>query len=445
MALSRHIDLAYADAYEAARPGLPGSDLPWLGKLRAEALARFREEGLPTQRVEAWKYTNLQPLAKAGFAPSQGAEGSLPAHLADALILPQDAQAHKLVFMNGRFRPELSELGPLPAGVTLMSLAEALAGRAELVEPHLGRIAAPNGHALISLNTAFMGDGLLLHVPDGTALERPVHVIFAGLDEARPAAFHPRLLLVIGAGGQATVMESHAGAEGARYWSNPVAEIAIGRDATLHHYKVQAESTSAMHLASTKARLAQGGRYDSYVMSLGARLSRNEIEVVFAGAGGECRLNGGYMMGGRQHVDNTTLIDHAEPHCTSREVYKGVLDERSRGVFQGKIVVRAGAQKTDGHMLSKTLLLSDEAEIDSKPELEIYADDVKCGHGATAGEIEEDALFYLRARGIDREAARNMLIEAFLQEIVDEIDYAPARILLHGQVSGWLEARNRSR
>jgi len=444
MTTSHHMALPYAERFAALAPSLPGAGLPWLTALRQDAIARLDAHGLPTPRVEDWKYTNLNPLAGSDFSPAGDIVRTWPKGLSADLILPKDAEAHKLVFLNGRYDAALSHIGALPAGVTLTTLGVALAQQPALIEAHLGRVAALNGHAMVSLNTAFMGDGLVLVVPDGVAVEAPLHLVSAGLDDPTPAAFHPRILVVAGAGSQLTLMESHIGPAGARYWTNPVTEISVGRDAVVHHYKVQADSNAAIHLAWSRARLAAGARYESFVMSLGARLSRNEINVVFDGEGGQCRLNGGYMADGTQHVDNTTLIDHAQPNCSSREIYKGVLDGKARGVFQGRIVVHRDAQKSDGHMLNKALLLSDRAEIDAKPELEIYADDVKCGHGATAGEIDDDALFYLRARGIGDEAARNLLIEAFLQEVVDEITYAPARILLNGRVSRWLETRTRT-
>jgi Fe-S cluster assembly protein SufD len=256
-----------------------------------------------------------------------------------------------------------------------------------------------------------------------------------------PLAFHPRVLILAGRNSHATVVESHVGLGDRPYFSNLVSEVTLREGAVLGHYKLQNEQPGAFHLAATQVRLDSRSTYDGFVLSLGARLSRNEIRAHLGGGEIECRLNGAYAVAGDQHVDNTTFIDHAAPGSRSREVYKGVLDETARGVFQGKILVRPHAQKTDGHQLNRALLLSRGAEVDSKPELEIYADDVKCSHGAAIGEIDEDQLFYLRARGIDRMTARAILVEAFLGEVLDEIRLDAAREAYRGLLAGWLAAR----
>ena len=435
MARDRYIAFPYADRFAAVQAGLPGGALPWLADMRADAIRRVRDDGLPTQRIEAWKYTNLNALVKGDYSPA--AETPSSAAPRDGL-LAWDADAHRLVFANGRFQSSLSEIGALPDGVVLRPLSETLADEAELVEAHLGHLAAANGNALVSLNTAFWGDGLVLHLPRGARLDQPVHAIFLGDGAAGATAFHPRLLVVAEESSEAVLIESHIGS--GDYWSNPLAEITLGRNARLAHYKLQDEAREATHLSHSRIALGRDSSYESFVMSAGARLSRNEISVVLDGEGAEARLLGGYMGTGDQHLDTSTLIEHAKPHGTSQELYKGALDGKARGVFQGKIAVLEDAQKTDAHMLNKTLMLSGEAEIDTKPELEIYADDVKCGHGATAGEIEEDALFYLRARGIGEDRARSMLTEAFLKDAVEQVRFAPVRDRLDSLVSGWLAA-----
>ncbi len=438
MAREHSIAFPYAERFGAVQAALPGGDLSWLAGLRTEAIARVRDSGLPTQRVEAWKYTSLNDLAKTEFAAADAGSTEVPASAERDSLLPWDAPAHRMVFVNGRFRAELSDLGAFPANAILRPLADAVTSDGAVVQQHLGDIAPVNGNAMVSLNTAFWSDGVLLSLPAGLRLERPVHLIFVGSAADAPVAFHPRILVVAGENSTATLLESHVGS--GRYWSNPVTEIAIGQNAELHHVKLQAEAREATHLAYLKARLARGSRYDNFALSVGARVARNEVTVTLDGEGAEAGLFGGYLAGHGQHLDTTTLIDHAKPHGTSRELYKGALDGKARAVFQGKIAVRKDAQKTDAHMLNKTLLLSTEAEIDTKPELEIYADDVKCGHGATAGEIEEDALFYLRARGIGEDQARRMLIEAFLKEIVEGVSFAPAHDRLERLVSDWLAA-----
>ena len=392
---------------------------PWLDALRAEARARFAESGLPTPRQESWKYTNLRPLEKLDFAPAAGDPVSI-----DSLpsLLPKGQAAQRLVFVNGRYRGDLSTEGELPAGVEVRSLGEVLANGAPELARELGQIAG-NGAAqpLLDLNTAMMSDGLLLRIGQGVRLDLPIEVIYLGAAPGAPQAYHPRSLIVMEPDSRAIVVEHHDGIGDGAYFANHACEVRVGDGAALRHYTVQAESNEAFHLSNLHAEVRAGGLYDSFVMARGARLSRREARVRLAAPGAECHVNGVYMLRGAQHCDNTTVIDHLAPETTTREVFRGVLDGRARGVFQGKIVVHPDAQKSDGHQLSKALLLSDTAEIDAKPELEIYADDVKCSHGATAGDIDHEALFYLRARGIPLEAARHMLVEAFLSETINSL------------------------
>lgn len=428
--------IAFADELEDIAARLPLRDLPWLAARRDAARARYAAHGLPTPREESWKYTSLNRLPRIGFtAATPAGEATVDSLPVGAAIA---AECHLAVLVNGRFRADLSDLDRLPAGVTAQGMADALAERPEALEPHLGRIAGESGSSLASLNTAQIADGLYLNLAEGVTLDRPLHLISVGAAGDRPAAFHPRLLVVAEPNSHACLLESHVGAGDGAYFSNGVVEIALGDGAMLQHYKLQNDHPAAWHIAATGVDLAKGAVYDSFVLQIGGRLARNEIAARIFGPHAECRLNGTYLLRGRQHVDNTTLIDHAAPNSTSHEVYKGVVDDQARGVFQGKILVRKDAQKTDGHQLNKALLLSPGAEIDSKPELEIYADDVKCGHGATAGELDDDALFYLRARGIDRETARGLLIEAFIGEAIDEISRPTMRNALRDIVAGWL-------
>jgi Fe-S cluster assembly protein SufD len=346
--------------------------------------------------------------------------------------------------VNGRFRADLSDLDGLPRGVRIAGLAEVLRDEPSVLEPLLGRIAIRADKPMAALNAAHLEDGLCVFVDEGVVLDKPLHIVSIGVtcgDD--PACFYPRLLVSVGQGGVATIIESHVG-EGA-YFSNIVAEIAVGVDAVLNHYKVQDESLEAYHIADTTVRLEDRSTYDGFVFQSGGLLARNEIHASLDGENIECRVNGAYLGAGKQHIDNTAFIDHMKPSSRSREVCKGVLDDESRAVFQGKILVRKDAQKTDGFQLNKALLLSRGAEIDSKPELEIYADDVKCSHGATVGELDADALFYLRARGIDEAAARNLLISAFVAEAVEEIQSMRVRDALSDLVRARLAARNEGR
>lgn len=427
----------YTEQFGAVRDGLPGAGLPWLAELRRAGLDRFAEAGWPTPRVEDWKYTNLKDLAALDTVPAtaNGTLAETPASLLPASLQPAGRPAHRLVFVDGAYRDDLSHLGALSEGVTLGSLAAALADDPASLEPHLGRVGSIEGRPLLALNTAFMGDGLLLRLADGAVLDAPVEVVFVATAGDATAALHPRLLIVAGRDSRATIVEHHLSAGGREYFSNTVAEIALAEGATLRHYKLQDEATDAWHIAATEVTVGAGAAYESFYLSLGGRLARNEIRVRLEGEGGRCLLGGAYLADGRQHTDATTVIEHLAPETKSREVYKGVVDGRARAVFQGRITVHEGAQRIEGHQLNRTLLLSDRAEIDIKPELEIFADDVKCSHGATAGEIDDDALFYLRSRGIPEDEARGILVSAFLDDVLDEITDEAVREALRIRVA----------
>ncbi len=437
--------LPFLEPYDRLKAGLPGATLSWLRDLRDQGRDRFAALGLPTVKNEAWKYTPLRALDKLAFRPAVATELDARFDLLPT-VRAEGTAGPRLVFVDGRFRAELSATAGLPAGVELLSLAEALLHQPDLAGEWLSRLAAADDLPLVALNTAFLADGPVLRVARGVAVEEPIELVFvsAGSDE-HPTVFHPRTLIVAEAESRAVVVEHHIGLGTGTTLANHVAEVFVGEGASLHHCKVQREHADAFHLSHTAARVAAGGHYDNFILTMGARLSRNEVRSTLDGAHAATHVSGAYMVRGAQHVDTTTLIDHARPDCTSREVYKGAIDDRARAVFQGKIIVRPGAQKTDGYQQNRALLLSDEAEIDAKPELEIYADDVKCSHGATAGELDEDALFYLRARGIDKESARGLLIGAFLAEALEEIAEAGIRDAFQGYVSHWLGARREGR
>jgi len=429
----------YVDQFRKVAETLPGAGLPWLEELRANGLDVFSRTGLPTPRNESWKYTNLRPLEKLTFRPASPGTAALPA--LDALPSVAPGTSHRLVFVNGHFCPGLSATGRLPGGVVLRSLAEALRDDPEMVAEHLGRTATLDTHPLLALNLAFLDDGAVLRLPRGAAVEDPIELVFLGSGGDLPIAWHPRLLVIAEDNAEATLVEHHVGLDGGVYFSNMAAELYLGQGARLRHYKIQREAETAFHLTTATTRLGRDACYDSFILNMGARLSRHEARSVLEGTGVTCRVSGAYAVRGQQHTDLTTLIDHAHPHGTSREVVKGVIDGQARAVFQGKIIVRPGAQKTDGHQLNRALLLSDQAEVDSKPELEIYADDVKCSHGATAGELDDDALFYLRARGVPLERARGLLVAAFLDEVLEEIGHDATRAHFLDRVQSWLGAR----
>lgn len=435
---------AFLAPLDQLRSGLPGAALSWVRDLREQGRERFAAIGLPNVRNETWRYTNLRDLGKLSFHPADSADSGTRFD-----VLPSvrtEGHGPRLVFVDGRFRAALSSTEGLPAGVELLSLAAAFASHADLIGEHLGRLAPADDRPLVALNSAFLADGPVLRVAAGVAVEEPIELVFvsagsSGAEGERPTSFHPRTLIVAEAGSRAVVVEHHIGCGTGTTLANHVAEVFVGEGATLHHYKAQRETTAAFHLSHTAATVAKDACYDNFILTLGARLSRNEVVSTLAGTDARTHVSGGYMVRGHQHADTTTLIDHAQPNGTSREVYKGVIDDTARAVFQGKIIVRPHAQKTDGHQLNRALLLSDTAEIDAKPELEIHADDVKCSHGCTAGELDDTALFYLRARGIDQETARGLLIGAFLAEAMEEIAEEPVRDAFQALVSGWLEEK----
>lgn len=428
---------SYVEQFEALKGELPGGGHEWLGELREAAMARFVTLGFPTRRSEAWKYTDLRPLQKVPFLPARGTDAAVSIDRMPAL-LPTDLRRYRLVFVNGGFRPELSNLSDLPSGVEVGSLGAALTKTPDEVAERIGKLGELDGMPMLALNTALMCDGLMLRVRAGVMPEGPIEAIFIGAPADTPVAYHPRNLLVLEPGSQATLVEHHVGIGAGPYFANGVTDIIAEERAHLRHYKVQAEGADAFHIATVRGSLGKDAVYDGFGLSLGARLSRNEMELRLDGPGAECRLNGAYLMRGQQHCDTTTVIEHREPHARCRETFKGVLDDRSRAVFQGRIVVHPGAQGTDAHQLSRTLLLSDRAEIDTKPELEIYADDVKCSHGATVGDLDHDAMFYLRSRGIAEAQARKVLIEAFLGEVLEEISAERIRDAFSARAAEWL-------
>jgi Fe-S cluster assembly protein SufD len=426
----------FVEHYGALEGRLPGAGLPWLTELRKEGLARFATLGLPTPRDESWKYTNLRPLEKVAFGTPNGEAVSI-----DRLpsLLPAGASENRLVFVNGYFRADLSHLKSLREGVAISSLTNGLEQFPDTLARHLGQIAAPGEQPLLALNTALSGDGLLLRLGRGAQVKTPIEVIFIGAATERALAYHPRNLIVLEPESQAVVIEHHVSLGSGSTFANSATEIDLGDGALLHHYKMQAEGPEAFHVSTVHARVGRDAHYDSFGMSLGSRLSRNEVSVRLEGQGANCHLNGAYMARDKQHCDNTTVIEHLVPQTSCREVFKGVLDDEARAVFQGRIVVHPDAQQSDGHQLSKAMLLSEKAEIDAKPELEIHADDVKCSHGATAGDLDYDALFYLRSRGLAERPARRLLIEAFLTESIEAIaaeDLCPAFL---ASIADWLK------
>ena len=414
--------LAHFDAFEKTAPARLA---PWLLALRKSGMAYFAELGFPTTEHEEWRFCNVAPIAKLKpvFEPA-----SSRANL-DA-VSPFSfggMPAHRLVFVNGRFAPELSAPGPGLDGVRVGSLAEALAEDLAPLKTRLTRSAASADNAFVALNTALFRDGACIVIPDDRVVDLPIHLLFLGDTEAAGAQMHVRNFILAGARSQAAIIEHLASLADASYLNNTVTEIVAEEAAVLDHCKVQDESQSAFHIATVVANLAARSNFTSHSISTGGRITRNNIQLVMAGEGVEGMLNGLYLGRGEQVIDHHTVADHARAHCNSHEFYHGVLDGRSRGVFNGKIFVRKDAQKTDAKQTNRNLLLSDDATIDTKPQLEIFADDVKCTHGATVGQLDEDAIFYLRSRGIGHEAAREMLVHAFANDVINRIRQEPVR------------------
>jgi Fe-S cluster assembly protein SufD len=414
---------AYVNLFREAEAAHGGTDRPEVAVLRRAAIERFARVGFPTERNEDWKFTNLRPFTQTTFAlPNEGGRGE-PQIATTARSLRQgDRSGVRLSCLNGDAPFLIAGARPLPEGVVVTGLAEALESHPERVLAHLGRHADFQNQPFVALNTAFWRGGAFVYVPTGVVVEEPIYLERGSLaaDGQPPFLWHHRVLLVLGRGSQATVVEDFSGMPGT-YATNTVTEVVLAEGAHLDHYKVQQESPQAFHFACTQAGLARDSRFSTHYVGLGGQLVRNEVRVAFTGQGAEAVVNGLYRLAGTQHADNHTVIDHAVPHCASHELYKGVLGDRSRGVFNGKIFVRLDAQKTDAKQTNQTLLLSPDATINTKPQLEIFADDVKCTHGATVGQLDAEQLFYLRSRGVGLAEARDLLTFAFANDIINRV------------------------
>jgi Fe-S cluster assembly protein SufD len=412
----------YVDEWQRFASTLPSDEPAELVALRRAAIERFGVLGFPTIRQEQWRFTNVAPIARTSFARPRPA--TAPAAAATvALLAPLTFPvAARLVFVDGEFAADLSELGALPSGVVVESLRAALRRPASPLSPlaHLGRHARFDDQPFVALNTAFFTDGAFIALPPRTVLEQPLHVVhLASSAAASPTVSYPRNLLVLGDESQATIVETYAGS--GAYWTCAVTELVTGASAVVDHYKVQRESREAFHTATFQLQAERSSAPSSHSISLGGLLVRNDVNAMLDGPGIDCILNGLYLADGRQHVDNHMRVEHAKPHCASHELYKGILDGKARSVFNGLIHVHRGAQKTDAKQSNRNLLLSADAIANSNPQLEIFADDVRCTHGSTVGQLDEDAVFYLRSRGIGAEAARSLLTYAFASELVERI------------------------
>jgi Fe-S cluster assembly protein SufD len=418
---------------DASQPG-------WVFPLRKAGLARFSALGFPTTQQEDWRYTNVAPIARLPFRPLTK---PTPAEVEEFVLqrfVFSGLDCFRLVFVDGHWHPGLSRLEGVPAGATVGSLAQGLATMGGALETQLNRLVGTQENAFSALNTAFFQDGALVRVPAGVALPKPVHALFISTARENGGSTHPRNLVVAEANSQVTVLESYVSLADGAYFTNAVTEVIGGENATIEHVKFQDESVEAFHVAAIHSHLSRGCNFAAHSISTGSRIARNNIRTSLDGEGVESILNGLYLTRGEQVADHHMVVEHAQPHCNSHEYYNGILDGKSKGVFHGRILVRQIAQKTDAKQTNKNLLLSDDATADTKPQLEIYADDVKCTHGATVGQLNEESIFYLRARGIGEDTARRMLIHAFAGEIIERIRHTAVREELDKLVWDRLEA-----
>jgi Fe-S cluster assembly protein SufD len=415
----------------------------WLQTLRNEGMARFETLGFPTTKNEDWHFTSVAPIAQRAFALGSIAEsmgtrerrgvsrrrgdatnsaGATASHLERFQFGEKDW--HTLVFVNGVFSEDLSSYSGTSGGVRVMSLAYAIKSSGDVVQRHLGRIAKFDQHTFTALNTAFIGDGAFIELQPEAIVDKPIHLLFLSDGEV---VSHPRNLVIAGRHSRAALVESYVSLRDSEYFTNAVTEILVGDGAHIDHYKIQRESESAFHVGTVQARESRDSQLHSFSFATGGSLARTNIYTSLDGDAATCTLNGLYLTDGTQHIDNQTSIEHIAPNCPSHEVYKGVLDGRSHGVFNGKVYVHPEAQKTDGKQSNNNLLLSPTARVDTKPQLEIFADDVKCTHGATVGRLDELAMFYLNSRGIGRETARTLLTYAFAADVLETIELEPIR------------------
>ncbi len=432
---------AFRDAMQASGSGEPS----WLQSLRESSFEQFERAGFPNTRQEEWKYTNVTPIAKANFAPVLASNGTALTR-ADGLspFICKEARQSRLVFVNGMLRRELSSLEAVQAGVVAMDLGEALRNSQyeATIREHLEQYPYTVDSGFSALNTALFASGLFVKIPRGVSVEAQIHLLFVGESRAGstpPAAF-PRVLIVAEANSAATFIESYASPDDGVYLTNAIVDLAVGDGARIQHYKVQRESMCAFHVATTRAQLGPHASYNTTTINFGAALSRHNIDVRMDHEGAECSVDGLYMVDGSQHTDTHSVIDHRQPNCTSHQLYKGILDGKSRAVFNGKVFVRHGAQQTDAQQTNKNLLLSKEARVDTKPQLEIFADDVKCAHGAAVGQLDEEELFYLESRGINPGLARNLLTYGFAEEVIERIGIESIRRELDAAVLNRLHA-----
>ena len=425
------------DAFAVARARLPGGGK--VADARREAFEAYERAGLPHRRIEDWKYTDLRVLMREVLPLAAEPDAAALTRAAAALKLHAIDGVRRLVLVDGAFAPKLSETGNLEKGLGIRSLREALEAGDSALEAQL--LAPENADAMVALNSAMMTDGVVIEVADGAVLTQPLHIVHIA-SSAVPSAMFTRSLLKLGKAAGATLVESYIAADGTKaYQVHDSLVVSIGDGARLDHVRLVEDGREAFNISSSQVTLGAKAHFNTFGLTSGSNVSRYQATIAFAGEGSRVETNGVNLLNGRQHADSTLFLDHAVPHCESREIFRAVVDDRGHSVFQGRIIVRPNAQKTDAKMMTRALLLSDEAEADNKPELEIFADDVTCGHGATTGALDESLLFYLRARGLSEKEARALLIQAFVGEAIESIANDALRELAISAAQRWLAAR----
>ena len=425
----------YLGLFSELQKRAPGHDVRWLRDLREGAFARFCDVGFPTTHDEDWRFTNVSAISRSTF------ELASDESISEAQVAPFRIanSACQLVFVNGHFSPRLSKVSNAAAGVTVSTIAGQIARDPSVLEAHLGRYLNIQRDSFSALNTAFFEDGAFVHIRRGTVLHNPICLLFISTANDKPQMSHPRNLIVAENETQATVVEDYVSLGGETpAFCNTATELFAGDNAVVSHYMIEREHQQAFNISTLRLQQGRSANVSSHSLLLGGGLVRNNVHPVLAGEGSECLINGLFIGSGQQHLDNYMLVEHASPHCASRQFYNGILDDKAHGVFHGRIIVHKDAQKTDAKQTNRNLLLSDDARIDTKPQLEIYADDVKCTHGATIGQIEENALFYLRSRGIDEISARKLLLLAFAGECLERMAANPARDHVEGLINDHL-------
>jgi Fe-S cluster assembly protein SufD len=435
--IDQHIQW-YLSKFQTFEQGLNGEKSTPIHSLRQDAIRRFGELGFPTNQQEEWRFTNIAPITKIEFQPilQYESNGIEKKDIQDFIL---NDTIH-LVFLNGMYSSKLSDITALPRGLMVGGLAETSKKYPEKVQPLIAKLVKGGENAFTALNTAFLRDGGFVSVSEDVAVDRPIQFLFVSTKRDQAYAAQPRNLIIVGARGKLNVIETYVGIGQSSYFTNVVTEIMLEENSVLEHDKLQMEGEKAFHIGTTQIQMNASTRYTANSISLGASITRNTLTAVLDAEGCECTLNGLSIGLGNQTIDNHTAIDHAKPQCNSHELYKTILDGSAKGIFNGKIFVRKDAQKTDAKQTNKTLLLSDEATINAKPQLEIFADDVKCTHGATIGQLDDEQLFYLQSRGIDAAVARDILTTAFAGDIINKISFEPLRRqiekLIHGRLQG---------